>query len=114
MNDCIFCKIVKGEIPSSKVYENEKVLAFNDIHPAAPVHVVIVPKKHIPTLIDLKEDCEGISEALLMAANEVAEIKGIAQKGFRVAINCNKEGGQVIFHLHLHVLGGLKLLDRMG
>jgi histidine triad (HIT) family protein len=114
MEGCIFCKIVNGEIPSSKVYENDKVLAFNDIHPAAPVHVVIVPKKHIPTLLDLKEDREGISEALLHAANEVAEIKDIAEKGFRVAINCNKEGGQVIFHLHLHVLGGLKLRDRMG
>ncbi|MBP9020565.1 MAG: histidine triad nucleotide-binding protein [Syntrophobacterales bacterium] len=114
MEGCIFCKIVKGEIPSKKVYENDEVLAFDDIHPAAPVHVVIVPKRHIPTLLDVKRGQDAILGELLLAANEIAEIKGVAEKGFRVAINCNKEGGQVIFHLHVHVLGGRQLADELG
>ncbi len=114
MENCIFCKIVKGEIPSSKVYENDQVLAFDDIHPVTPVHVVIVPKKHVATLVDLKPGEAGLSEALLLGAVEVARIKGVAEKGFRFVINCNKEGGQVIFHLHAHILAGRRLADGMG
>jgi histidine triad (HIT) family protein len=114
MEDCIFCKIANGAIPSEKVYENAEVVAFDDIHPMAPVHVVIIPKKHIPTLLDLtKADMSSIG-SMLIAAQEVARIKGISERGFRVVINCNKEGGQVIFHLHLHVLGGKKLKDGLA
>ncbi len=114
MEGCVFCKIVKGEIPCSKVYENDRVLAFDDIHPLAPVHVIIIPKEHVATLLDLKPGQADIAEALLLAVNEVARIKGVAERGFRCVINCNKEGGQVVFHLHAHVLGGRKLADEMG
>jgi histidine triad (HIT) family protein len=108
MNDCIFCRIVRGEIPSSKVYEDEKVLAFDDIHPLSPVHVIVIPKEHIPTLMDVTAEKMEYLTAMMTAAQKIAAIKGIDQKGFRVIINCNSEGGQVIFHLHMHVQGGKK------
>ena len=116
MEDCIFCKIVKGIIPSRKVYEDENTIAFDDIHPMAPVHVIVIPKQHIPTLLDVTSEKEGadIMNFLVKAVQEVARIKGISEKGFRVVINCNEEGGQVIFHLHLHVLGGKKLKDELA
>ena len=114
MSDCIFCKIVRGDIPSAKVYEDDKVLAFDDIHPMAPVHVVIIPKNHIPTLMDVDTEKDNIMNHLIAAAQKVAKIKGVAEKGFRVAINCNKEGGQVVFHLHVHVLAGRQLQDELG
>jgi histidine triad (HIT) family protein len=109
---CIFCKIIEGSIPCSKVYEDDHVLAFDDIHPMAPVHVIVIPKAHISTLLDVPAE-SPLMDALLKAALEVARRKGIAQKGFRTVINCNEEGGQVIFHLHLHVLGGKKLRDAL-
>ncbi len=114
MSDCLFCKIVKGKIPCKKVYEDDQVLAFDDIQPMAPVHVVIIPKKHISTLMDIDTHDMGITSNLISAAKEVAKIKGIAENGFRIAINCNDDGGQVIFHLHIHVLGGRKLEDQLG
>ena len=114
MDDCIFCKIVRGEIPCSKVYEDEHVLAFDDIHPMAPVHVVVIPKAHIPTLMDVTGDRTAVMGELAFAAQEVARRKGVDQKGFRTVLNCNREGGQIIFHLHMHVLGGRQLEDAMG
>jgi histidine triad (HIT) family protein len=114
MSDCIFCKIVRGEIPCAKVYEDDKILAFDDINPMAPVHVVIVPKNHISTLMDVNTEKDDIMNSLTAAAQKVAQIKNIAVSGFRVAINCNAEGGQVVFHLHVHVLGGRKLQDELG
>ena len=114
MEECIFCKIVNGEIPSSKVYETEKVLAFDDINPMAPVHVIIIPKEHIPTLLDMMPEKMDVLVAMFLAAREVAKIKGIDKKGFRTVINCNEEGGQLIFHLHMHVLGGEKLKDELN
>lgn len=114
MDDCIFCKIVKGSIPCSKVYEDEKVIAFDDIHPMAPVHVLIVPKEHIATILDVSEDRMAVMGAMVSAAGEVARKKGVAESGFRMVINCNEEGGQVVFHLHMHVLGGKKLKDGLG
>ena len=111
MEECIFCKIVRGEIPAAVVYESSDALAFEDVNPMAPVHVVVVPKKHVATLMDVPD---GMMDSLMMAARNVAELKGIAATGFRTVINCNKEGGQVIFHLHVHVLGGRKLNDEMG
>lgn len=114
MEDCIFCKIVKGEIPCSKVYETEKVLAFDDINPMAPAHVIIIPKEHIATLMDVKDGGTNIVDHLVSAVQEVARIKGIDEKGFRMTINCNEEGGQIIFHLHVHVLGGKKLRDELA
>jgi len=114
MSDCIFCKIVRGEIPCAKVYEDDNVLAFDDINPMAPTHVVIIPKNHIPTLMDVDAKNIGIINHLITAAQKVARIKGIDARGFRTAINCNVEGGQVVFHLHVHVLGGRKLQDELG
>lgn len=114
LSDCLFCKIVKGEIPCTKVYEDDQVLAFDDIQPMAPVHVIVIPKKHISTLLDIDSGDIAIAAALISAAQKIARIKGIDQKGFRTAINCNAEGGQVVFHLHMHVLGGRKLQDQLG
>ncbi len=113
MGDCIFCKIVRGEIPSTVVYENDDVLAFEDINPMAPVHVVVIPKKHIATLMDVKEDEMGTMGSIISAVQEVAKIKGIDEKGFRMVVNCNEEGGQLVFHLHIHVLGGKRLRDEL-
>ncbi len=114
MEDCIFCKIANGTIPSKKVYEDTEVVAFDDVHPMAPIHVIIIPKKHIPTMLDVTTaDMISIS-SMFTAVQEVARIKGINERGFRVVINCNKEGGQVIFHLHMHVLGGKKLKDGLA
>jgi len=114
MSDCVFCKIVKGEIPCTKVYENEQVLAFDDIQPMAPVHVILIPKEHISTLLDVDVQQKNIVNNLTAAAQKVAKIKKIADRGFRTVINCNAEGGQVVFHLHMHLLGGRKLQDQLG
>jgi histidine triad (HIT) family protein len=114
MSDCIFCKIAGGNIPCTKVYEDDRVLAFEDIHPMAPTHVIIIPKKHISTLLDIDAQNIAIAGDLIFAAQKVAQIKGIAQKGFRTVINCNDWGGQIVFHLHMHVLGGRKLHDELG
>jgi histidine triad (HIT) family protein len=114
MSDCIFCKIVKGEIPCSKIYEDDNILAFDDIQPMAPVHVILIPKKHMPTLLDIDAENSSISSDLILASQKVARIKGIAEKGFRIVINCNADGGQVVFHLHVHILGGKKLRDALG
>ena len=114
MDDCIFCRIVSGDIPSSRVYETDQVLAFDDIHPMAPVHVIVIPKTHIPTLMDISDERMKELDALIAAVQEVAKVKKMDQKGFRTIINCKEEGGQVIFHLHLHVLGGEKLRDDLN
>jgi len=114
MSDCIFCKIVRGEIPCSKVLETDKILAFNDIHPVAPVHVLIVPKEHIATFNDVKADQQDILGEMYRAAQKIAREKGVAEKGYRVSVNVNPDGGQIIFHLHMHVFGGRKLTDAMG
>jgi histidine triad (HIT) family protein len=114
MEDCIFCKIAAGLVPCRKVYENDLVLAFEDIHPAAPVHVVIIPREHIPTLMDVGAERMADLQAVMNAAREVARIKKIDRSGFRVVINCNEEGGQVVFHLHMHLLGGKKLRDALN
>lgn len=110
--DCIFCKIVSGEVPSTKVYEDDLVYAFDDIQPLAPVHVVVVPKKHYATLNDL-DDTETWF-AMLRAAQEIARIRGVSESGYRIAVNCGPDGTQIVMHLHLHVLGGRLLESRMG
>ena len=110
--DCIFCRIIKGEIPSAKVYEDKFVYAFNDREPMAPVHVIVVPKQHYATLNDL--DNKDIWFSMLKAAQEVAKIKGVDKSGYRIAVNCGKDGTQVVMHLHLHVLGGRMLDSKMG
>ncbi|WP_438446224.1 histidine triad nucleotide-binding protein [Gorillibacterium sp. sgz5001074] len=107
--DCIFCKIVEGAIPSKKVYENEHVLAFHDIQPAAAVHVLIIPKKHIPTMNDAAGEDFALIGEIHKAAQIVAKELGIADSGYRLVNNCGKDGGQVVFHIHYHLLGGEKL-----
>jgi histidine triad (HIT) family protein len=109
VDDCIFCKIIRGDLPSTKVFENEFVVAFRDIVPLAKVHIVIIPKKHIPTLNDFQaEDWHYISE-IHQAAQQIARDLGTAERGYRLVNNCNADGGQVVYHLHYHLLGGEKL-----
>ena len=111
---CLFCDIIEGKIPSSKVYENEKVLAFNDINPAAPVHVLVVPKKHFDDINDMASDPEGgiYMGEVIRAISEVAKITGL-ENGFRTINNCGEDGGQTVKHVHFHVIGGLKLTEKM-
>jgi histidine triad (HIT) family protein len=109
MTDCIFCKIIKGEIPAQIVYQDEKIIAFNDRHPRAPIHQLIVPKKHIATLNDLTESETLLVGNMLQTARLLAAKANIAQSGYRTVFNCNKGGGQEVFHLHLHLLGGRTL-----
>ena len=106
MSDCLFCKMVSREIEPDVVYEDDDVLAFRDINPQAPVHVLIVPKRHISTLNDLESADAELIGRLYLAAARIAEREGIAEAGYRTVFNCNEEGGQVVFHLHLHLLGG--------
>ena len=109
MNDCIFCKIIKKEIPSSIVYEDDNILAFRDINPAAPVHILVIPKKHISSLVDLKQEDELVIGKVYTVINKIAKEEGIAEKGFRVVVNCGEDGGQEVKHLHFHILGGKRL-----
>ena len=104
--DCLFCKIIKGEIPAKIIYEDEKVLVFEDIKPQAPVHTLVIPKKHISTLLEITGEDNELIGYLFQVANRIARDKGIADRGFRLVINCNREAGQTVFHVHLHLLGG--------
>lgn len=106
MTDCLFCKMVAGDIKPAVVLETDQILAFRDINPRAPVHVLVIPKKHIATLNDLSTDDSALAGELLQTAKTVAEMEGLAEKGYRTVINCNAHGGQEVFHLHLHILGG--------
>ena len=106
MDDCLFCKIIAGDIPADKVFENERILAFRDINPAAPIHILIIPKIHIPTLNDLELEHTEIMGELVLTASELAKQEGIAEAGYRTGFNCNEAGGQTVFHVHLHLLGG--------
>lgn len=106
---CIFCKIAGKEIPSKIVYEDEEVLAFEDIDPQAPVHLVIIPKKHIPTILELEEEEKELIGHLHLIIKKLAREKSIAEKGFRIVSNCKEYGGQAVFHLHFHLLGGRKM-----
>ena len=110
--DCLFCKIVAGEIPSTGLYEDEHVLAFADIHPQAPFHALIVPKVHVATLNDFGAGDAALIGRLLLTAKHLAAEHGLA--GYRVAMNVNREGGQVVFHAHLHVLGGRRMRGELG
>jgi histidine triad (HIT) family protein len=112
--DCIFCKIVAGEIPSTQVYRDEQVTAFRDINPAAPVHVLIVPNRHIASVNDLTAEDEPLIGHLFSVAKQIAAEEGIAESGYRLIINTGPAGGQVVFHLHLHLLGGHRMKHPMG
>ena len=106
MNECLFCKMVSGVIPCDKVHENEYVLAFRDIDPKAPTHILIIPNKHITTLNEInKSDQDRLGE-LLLTAKKIAKDEGINISGYRTVFNCNSDGGQTVFHIHMHLLGG--------
>jgi histidine triad (HIT) family protein len=106
MDDCIFCKIAAGEIPAEIVYDDDAVTAFRDLNPQAPTHVLVIPKHHIGTLNDLSADDEASVGRLFTAARDIAKREGFAESGYRTVINCNADGGQTVFHIHLHLLGG--------
>ena len=111
MENCLFCKIIAGEIPSNKVYENDKVFAFRDINPQAPVHVLIVPKRHMDNILA----CDAETAAALTAAVRViAAQEGVAESGFRLVSNCGRDGAQSVNHLHVHLMGGTALTERMA
>ena len=113
MEDCIFCKIIKKEIPSTIVYEDDSVIAFNDINPAAPIHILVVPKKHIATLLDVTEEDKELIAHIYEVINQIARERGFAENGFRVITNCGRDSGQEVMHIHFHVLGGKKLGDKI-
>lgn len=107
--DCLFCKIAKGDMPANIIYKNEAVVAFDDIHPQAPQHKIIIPRKHIATLNDLQENDSHLIANMLTSATHLAKELGMAEKGYRLVTNCNSNGGQTVFHLHIHLLGGRQM-----
>lgn len=109
MEDCIFCKIINREIPSSIVYEDEEIIAFKDVNPVAPVHILVIPKKHIESVINLKQEDELLIGKIYSVINKIAKQEEIDKKGFRVIVNCGEDGGQEVKHLHFHLIGGKKL-----
>ena len=111
---CIFCRIVAGEAPGDIVYQDEDFLAFRDISPQAPIHLLIIPKAHITSLAQLADEQQELAGRLVILAKKLAEKEGIAERGYRLVINCGSEGGQLVPHLHLHLIGGRKLGDRLG
>ena len=106
MTDCVFCKMVNGDIPVTPVYESETVLAFRDISPQAPEHMLVIPKRHIATLNELQEDDTRLMGELTQAARKIAQQLGLAEDGFRLVMNCNANAGQTVFHIHMHMLAG--------
>jgi histidine triad (HIT) family protein len=109
VSDCLFCKIINREIPASIVYEDERVLAFNDINPQGPTHVLVVPKRHIPSLNELTPDDDRTVGELVRRAAAIANERGISDGGFRTVFNTNRDAGQTVFHIHLHLIGGRRL-----
>jgi histidine triad (HIT) family protein len=114
MEDCIFCKIVRGEVPSDKVYENEQILVFRDANPQAPVHLLLIPKVHIESIAGMEEENVMLVGQMVNIATRMAVAAGIGTKGFRLVTNSGKEGGQVVPHLHWHILGGRQLSGELG
>ena len=109
MEDCIFCKIGKGEIPSEKVYEDEEIVAFKDINPAAPIHILVIPKKHIEKITEIKKEDEALIGRMYSVINKIAKEQGFSEDGFRMIVNCGKNAGQEVMHLHFHILAGTKM-----
>ncbi len=105
-NDCLFCKILRNEIPADIVFESESAIGFRDISPQAPTHVLIIPRKHIATINDIEKEDEAIVGSLYSAAKAIAASEGLSEEGYRVTMNCGEAAGQTVFHLHLHLLGG--------
>ena len=112
--DCIFCQIVAGKVPSDILYQNEELIAFRDINPQSPVHLLIIPKKHISSLADLSQADSPLIGHMADTANRLAKKESISESGYRLVINCGKQGGQLVPHLHLHLLGGRQLSGTLG
>lgn len=108
-NNTIFGKILRGEVPSIRVWEDEHCIAFRDVNPAAPTHILVIPRKHIPTLNDIEEEDKECIGHMVYVVGQIAKQEGIAQEGYRLVINCNEQGGQTVYHLHMHILGGRQL-----
>ncbi len=106
MQDCIFCKIASGEIPSKEVYSDDEFYAFRDVNPQAPVHILLVPRKHVDRIVEFDEGDAPLIGRMILVANKIAESEGLGDKGFRYVLNCNEQGGQTVFHVHVHILGG--------
>ena len=113
MSDCLFCKIINGEIPSQKVYEDDLVYAFKDINPMAPVHILVIPKEHISSMLEINETNSTVISHIFEVITLIAKEQGL-EKGFRVVSNCNEHAGQTVFHLHFHILGGQQLSLEMA
>ncbi len=113
MEDCLFCKIVKGEVHCKKVYEDEEILAFYDINPAAPIHILVIPKKHITSLAHLEKEDEILIGKIYGVINQIAEEQDFKENGYRVIVNCGKDGGQEVMHLHFHLLAGKQLGEKI-
>lgn len=109
MAECIFCRIAKGELPAQVIYETPAVLAFRDLHAQAPTHVLVIPRRHIATLNDITPEDASLIGEMMLAARLVAQQEGIAERGYRTVMNCNLAGGQTVYHIHLHVLGGRQM-----
>lgn len=109
MSHCIFCRIATGELPATKLYEDEAVLAFRDLHPQAPTHILIIPRRHIATLNDLGPEDGELVGRMFLVAKQLAATEGLAEAGYRTVFNCNKAGGQEVYHIHLHLLGGRQM-----
>ncbi len=112
MDDCIFCKIISGDIPSDILYRDDEVIAFRDVNPVAPTHILIVPVEHLVTTMDLHD--RSLVVKMILTANHLAQQEGIAEDGYRLVINCGEYGGQVVKHLHLHLIGGRRLSSALG
>ena len=112
--ECIFCQIAAGKVPSDILYQDEEVVAFRDINPLAPTHLLIIPKRHVSSLAQLSEADLPLIGHMVDIANQLAKRKGISERGYRLVMNCGKEGGQLVPHLHMHLLGGRRLSDGMG
>jgi len=114
MDDCIFCKIIAGDIPSDILYRDDEVIVFRDVNPVAPTHVLIVPVEHLVTTRDISENNTSLANKMIQIANKLANEAGIAEKGYRLVINCGDQGGQVVRHLHMHLIGGRQLSNSLG
>ena len=112
--ECIFCQIVAGKVPSEILYRDEEVIAFRDINPQAPTHLIIIPQKHIPSLAHLSEEQLPLIEHMINIANQLAKKEGVSESGYRLVISCGEQGGQLVPHLHMHLLGGRQLSDALG
>ena len=114
VEECLFCRIVSGEIHSDVVYQDDEFFAFRDINPQAPIHLLIIPKTHFDSLVEISDQQENLMGRMVIIAKKLAEKEGIAKSGYRLVLNCGSEGGQVVSHLHLHLIGGRKLNGKIG